>query len=138
MPELALDGLIALLLVLALGLGLRLHLALSRLRQDNVDFEALAKAIEAVTERARAALDGLKRAAGEEGERLAGEIAAAQRLHDDLRFLCERGERLADRLTEQIAASRALPLPGRAGDAARLPMGLPSAAELEQRLRTLR
>lgn len=136
---LALDGLIAVLLVLSLGLGLKLHLALRRLRHDNTDFDRLIGAIDAATGRASSALEGLKQTAGEAGERLAGDIDKAQRLLDDLRFLCERGERLADRLAEQIEASRMPPPPPvRAEAAARRRLPVPPAADLERTLRTLR
>lgn len=135
---LALDGLIAVLLVLSLGLGLKLHLALRRLRKDNTDFDRLIGAIDAASERARSALEGLKQTAGEAGERLAGDIDTAQRLLDDLRFLCERGERLADGLAEQIESSRMPPIPVRPEAVARRRPPVPPAADLERTLRTLR
>lgn len=134
---LALDGLIAVLLVLSLGLGLKLHLALRRLRHDNTDFDRLIGAIDGASGRARSALEGLKQTAGEAGERLAGDIDKAQRLLDDLRFLCERGEHLADGLAEQIEASR-MPPPVRPEAAGRSRLPVPPAAELERTLRTLR
>jgi hypothetical protein len=133
MAPLALDGLLALLLVLCLGLGWRLHLALGRLRRDNTDFDRLIVAIDGATDRARAVLDDLKRAAG---ERLSGDAGRAQRLLDDLRFLCERGDRLADRLAGQIESSRTPP--GRAHASAARPAPVPPPADLERTLRTLR
>ena len=136
MLPIALDGLLAVLLVLSLGLGLRLHLALRRLRNDNTDFDRLIGAIDAATDRARSVLDGLKGTAGEAGQRLGGDIGQAQRLLDDLHFLCERGERLADRLAEQIESGRSSPpVPARA--AAQCSPVLPPA-DLERTLRTLR
>jgi hypothetical protein len=136
MPALMLDGLLALLLVLCLGLGLKLHLALRRLRRDNTDFDRLIGAIDGATGRARAVLDDLKRTAGAAGERLSGDAGRAQRLLDDLRFLCERGDRLADRLAGQIESSRVPPGPAHA--AAARPASVPPPAELERTLRTLR
>lgn len=135
MLPLVLDGLLALLLVLSLGLGCKLHLALRRLRSDNADFDRLIGAIDAATDRARSALEGLKGSAGEAGERLSGDIGQAQRLLDDLRFLCERGERLADQLAGQIESGRMAPV--RATAAARRPP-VPPPADLERTLRTLR
>lgn len=133
MLQLALDGAIALLLVLTLGVGVRLHLALRALRRDNTDLEALIGAMDGATERAREALEGLKRTAGEAAERLVADVEKAQRLHDDLRFLCDRGERVADGLAGQIQASRT-PSAVR-GVAA---PSRPPAADLERTLRALR
>jgi hypothetical protein len=137
MLPLALDGLLAALLVLSLGLGFKLHAALRRVRHDNGDFDRVVGALDAATERARSALEALKGTVGEAGERLSGDIGQAQRLLDDLRFLCERGERLADRLAGQIESGRRSPQPVRA-DAAAHPAAVPSAEDLERTLRTLR
>jgi Domain of unknown function (DUF6468) len=136
MLRLALDGALAVLLVLSLGLGLKLHLALRRLRDDNTDFDRLIGAIDGATDRARAVLDDLKRAASDAGERLGGDLGQAQRVLDDLRFLCERGERVADGLAGQIESSRGQPV--RANVAPARPRPVPSPADLERTLRTLR
>jgi hypothetical protein len=136
MLRLALDGALAVLLVLSLGLGLRLHLALRRLRDDNTDFDRLIGAIDGATDRARAVLDDLKRAAGDAGERLGGDLGQAQRVLDDLRFLCERGERVAEGLVGQIESSRG-PARVRANAAAAPARPVPPA-DLERALRTLR
>jgi hypothetical protein len=137
MLRLALDGALGVLLLLSLGLGLKLHRALRRLRDDNTDFDRLVRAIDGATDRARSVLDDLKRAAGAAGERLGGDLGQAQRVLDDLRFLCERGERVADGLAGQIEASRGPP-PVRASAAAARPRPAPPAADLERTLRTLR
>jgi Domain of unknown function (DUF6468) len=137
MLPLALDGVVAVLLVLSLALGFKLHSALRRLHNDNTDFHRLIGALDTATERARAALEALKGTAGDAGERLSGGIGQAQRLLDDLRFLCERGERLADRLAGQIETGRRTPPPVRTNAAARRPPA-PPPADLERTLRTLR
>jgi Domain of unknown function (DUF6468) len=137
MLTLALDGVLAVLLVLTLWLGWRLHSALRRLRDDGADFDRLTGAIDGATDRARAVLEELKRTVGAAGERLGGDIGQARRLLDDLRFLCERGERLADRLAGQIEAGRTAPPPPRANAAVRRPPDAPPA-DLERTLRNLR
>ena len=137
MLELALDGLLIVLLVLCLALGLKLHLALRRLRHDSTDFDRLIGAIDAASARARAALDGLKQTAAEAGGRLADDVEQAQRLLDDLRFLCERGDCLADRLAEQIEAGRGQAPAPAVAEARRRPVA-PAAADLERTLRSLR
>jgi hypothetical protein len=136
MLRLALDGALAVLLVLSLGLGLKLHLALRRLRDDNTDFDRLIGAIDGATDRARAVLDDLKHAAGDAGERLGGDLGQAQRVLDDLRFLCERGERVAEGLAGQIESSRGPPrVRANAAAAGARPVPPP---DLERALRTLR
>jgi hypothetical protein len=137
MLPLALDAVLALLLVLSLALGFKLHSALRRLRNDNTDFDRLIGALDGATDRARSVLEGLKGTAGAAGERLSGDVGQAQRLLDDLRFVCERGERLADRLAGQIESGRGSPPPVRAPAAARRPPVAPPA-DLEHTLRTLR
>jgi Domain of unknown function (DUF6468) len=145
MLTLAVDGLIVALLLAALVLGLRLQQSLRGLRRGNGEMTQLIEALGRASGRAEAALDGLRQTAASTSERLARDVAGAQRLLDDLRFLSERGEQLADRLEEQIrrarpialrepsasrapAASRAVTATARAGE----------AGELERALRTLR
>ena len=137
MLSLALDAALAVLLLLSLGLGLKLHRALRRLRDDNTDFDRLIAAINGATDRARSVLDDLKRAAGDTGERLGGDLGQAQRMLDELRFLCERSERLADGLAGQIESSRGPP-PVRGNAAAARARPAPSPADLERTLRNLR
>jgi hypothetical protein len=137
MLPLALDGVLAVLLVLTLALGWKLHSALRRLRDDGTDFDRLTGAIDGATDRVRAVLEDLKRTAGAAGERLGGDIGQVQRLLDDMRFLCERGERLADRLAGQIESGRTAPPHSRAHAAVRQPADAPPA-DLERALRNLR
>ena len=136
MLSLVLDAALAVLLLLSLGLGLKLHRALRRLRDDNTDFDRLIAAIDGATDRARSVLDDLKRA-GDTGERLGGDLGQAQRMLDELRFLCERSERLADGLAGQIESSRGPP-PVRGNVAAARARPAPPPADLERTLRNLR
>lgn len=142
MVSLVLDAVIAVLLLLALGLGYRLHLGLRRLRLDDGEFDRVIGALDTATDRARSALDGLRRTATDTGEQLSGELATAQQLLDDLRFLADRGEQIADRLAQQIECVRS---PGaRPPPAKRSPTAdgtgpvPPPTADLERALRTLR
>jgi len=143
MLSLALDGLIVLLLVLALGLGLRLHHGLRRLRLDDAEFDRVIGALDGATDRARAALDALRQTAAATGEQVIGDVAKAQQLLDDLRFLADRGEQIADRLADRIERTRPAgarspgPHPGNAAPGA-TSSPPPPAADLERALRTLR
>jgi len=140
MLSLVVDGALAALLLAALGVGLRLLRSLRQLRAEDNEIARLIAALDAASGRAAAALDGLRQAAEATGGRLAGELAGAQRLLDDLQFLTARGEQLADRLEEQIrngrpgahrsvAAAAPTPAAARATD---------RNADLERALRTLR
>jgi hypothetical protein len=142
MLSLLIDGAIAMLLLVALGFGLRLERRLHQLRGGDGAIRQLIEALDAATERSAAALDGLRRTAEATGQKLAGDLASAQRLLDDLQFLTARGEQLADRLEEQIQKGRppasrpappapTVPVPAAARPAER-------TAELERALRTLR
>ena len=141
MLALLLDGAIAILILAALGLGLRLQRSLRELRSNDGELERLILALDGASARAAAAIDGLRRAATDADERLAG----AQELVDDLRFLSGRGEQLADRLEEQIrqerpAAQRSDPPPPK--PAAAKPQARSDAgrqpADLQRTLRALR
>ena len=141
MLAIALDGLLLLLLLAALGIGLRIHQGLRRLRQDDGSLERLIEALDAATQRAEAALGGLKRTAEETSAGLQGDLERLQRLGDDLQFLSDRAGQQADRLEDQIRRGR-----GRSGPA--MPAAAPTgpatparplgADDLERRLRTLR
>jgi hypothetical protein len=102
MLALVLDGAIAVLILVGLGLGLRLQRDLRLLRSSDGELERLIAALDSASQRSEAALHGLKQAAATADERL----ACAQRLLDDLHFLTNRGEQLADRLEEQIRKAR--------------------------------
>ncbi len=140
MVTLIVDGLIAVLLLAALALGLRLQRSLRQLRREDGEIGRLIVALDTATSRSAGALEGLRQTADAAGERLAGQLASAQRLLDDLRFLGSRGEQLADRLEQQI--SRGRPAAQRA-PVVRPPAAAPApdadrAAELERTLRALR
>lgn len=102
MLSMVLDVLLLVLLLAVLALGVRLRAGVRRLRREVGDIERLIGALDAVTGRSAAALSGLKSAA----EGAAGQVSAAQRLIDDLRFLSERGGQVADRLEDGIRRTR--------------------------------
>ncbi len=102
--ELVLIGL----LVLTLLHALRLERALSALRRDR---SALGDAVAGFDQSARAAEQGigkLNSLTGEAAKQVARKIEQASALKDDLAFLAERGEHLADRLEAAVRAGRAM------------------------------
>ncbi len=128
MLPLLVDGLIVVLLLVVLGRGVRLQRNLRDLRSGDGEIERLIAALDRASARAQAALDGLRQTTEATSERLAGQLASAQRLLDDLQFLTGRGEQAADRLDgadpQGAAGRRALsdraarPEPAAAADAA--------------------
>lgn len=137
----------ALLVLLAATLfqALRLEKALGVLKRDRVALEELVRGFNASTQAAEQGIERLGSAAEGAGRSIQRQIESATGLKDDLLFLSERGERLADRLDTLVRQARAatqeapgepvlpspvLPSPG-------LPnMDRPTAEEREPRLRS--
>ena len=138
MLTLIVDGLLAVLLLAALALGLRLQRSLHRLRHDDGEIGRLIEGLDTATSRSASALDGLRQTADATAERLAEQLAGAQRLLDDLRFLSSRGEQLADRLEQQISRGRRAAPPTPLASMPAPPAQAGRAAELERTLKALR
>ncbi len=96
---LAIDGLIIILLLITIGYAALLARRLSALRAAKAEMEALLKGFgqaAADAERAMQAIDRDGRGTAETLERLTAE---ARGITDDLTFLVDRGNKLADRLS---------------------------------------
>ncbi len=78
--------------------AVRLERALGVLKRDRAVLEELVAGFNASTRQAEAGIERLRAAADGAGRQLAQQIEAAAALKDDLAFLSQRGERLADRL----------------------------------------
>jgi len=103
-----LEGVLIGLLVLTLLHALRLERALAALRRDR---SALGDAVAGFDQSARAAEQGigkLNSMTGEAAKQVAKKIEMASALKDDLAFLAERGEHLANRLEAAVRAGRAM------------------------------
>lgn len=87
--------------------ALRLERALGVLKRDRAALEALVADFNASTREAEAGIERLRTAADTTGRDLARHSAAAAALKDDLGFLAERAERMADRLDASLRAGRA-------------------------------
>ncbi|MFC7476868.1 DUF6468 domain-containing protein [Dankookia sp. GCM10030260] len=106
--EWALQCLVILLLVAALPLVLRLERTLAAVRRDRAVLDGSAGNLTEATRLAEAASIRLRAAAEGGGRQLAEKLAAAEPLRDDLRYLVERAETIADRL--EVAVRNARPL----------------------------
>lgn len=90
----------------ALPFVLRLERALTALRRDRVAIEGGAASLAEATRMAEAASIRLRASAEMAGRQVAERLAAAEPLREDLRYLVERAEGLADRLDGAVRAAR--------------------------------
>lgn len=119
MVQSLLDVAVLLLLAVTLFHALRLRRALGVLSRDRPALEALVAAFNVSTQQAENGIERLRGSAEGVGRAIARQNETALALKDDLAFLVERGDRLANRLDLQL---RAAPLPsGPAAFAAALP-----------------
>ena len=115
--EWLLDIVLIVLLAATLFHALRLERALGVLKRDRATLQELITGFNASTQAAEQGVGRLRAAADGAGRTLARQIEAAQSLKDDLGFLAERGERLADRLDTLVRKGRAIaPEPPRAAE----------------------
>jgi len=100
--EIGLSGLLIATLVHAVRLGR----ALALLRRDRGPLEELMQAFAVSTREAQAGVDQLRQTADGAGRRIAQQIEVAGALRDDLAYMTDRAERLADRLDLAVRGSR--------------------------------
>ena len=103
----SLDAVLIVLLGATLYQALRLERALGVLKRDRAELEQLVAGFNASTKQAEQGIERLRHSADGAGRQIARQIDAAAALRDDLTFLAERGDRLADRLDMLIRAGRA-------------------------------
>src|SRR5215211_5755004 len=86
--------------------ALRLERALRAVRSDRDTLVGCAAALDEATRSAEAAFLRLRRESEESRKGLADGLAAAEPLRDDLRYLLQRAEAVADRLDELVRVAR--------------------------------
>ena len=108
MPDMqwVLEIVLVALLAATLFHAVRLERALGVLKRDRAVLEELVGGFNTSMRQAEAGTDRLRAAADGAGRQLAQQIEAAAALKGDLTLLGERGERLADRLDEQLRSVR--------------------------------
>lgn len=106
--EWILEAVLAVLLAATLFHAVRLERALGVLKRDRAALEALVASFNASSQQAETGIEQLRAAADGAGRQIARQIDTVGRLKDDLIFLLERGERLADRLDSLVRAGRPL------------------------------
>ena len=102
------QALVILLLGAAIPVAWRLQRALSHLRAERDALDAGADGLAEATRAAEAALARLRAGAEQAGRQVAEKVALGEPLREDLRYLIERAESLADRLENGVRAARPL------------------------------
>lgn len=106
------DWLLEIVLIVLLGLTLvhavRLERGLSALRHERTALGEAVAGFDNSTRQAEAGLDKLHSMTQETALQLARKLEGAAVLKDDLAFLVERGEHLADRLERLVRSGRAI------------------------------
>jgi len=98
------------LLAATLPMAWRLDRMLRALRADRVALEQGAEGLGEASRQAEAALMRLRATTELAGRQVAERVAGAESIREDLRYLVERSETLADRL--EVAVQQARPLAG--------------------------
>ncbi len=109
--KLALDVIVAILLAATIVYAVILNSRLNQLRKNRDEMARLVAAFNDATARAEAGIPKLRRAAEEAGATLQERVEKAQSLRDDLAFMIERADSMANRLEGSVRAARAEPKP---------------------------
>ncbi len=102
----AVDALVAVLLVVTIVYAVRLNRKLTALRSAKGEMEAVVAQLTLATAQAESGIQTLKAHANESGASLDSAVNRARGLIDELGFLVERGNNLADRLEGGLETSR--------------------------------
>lgn len=100
------DVTVVTLLIVTIVFAAVLNRRLSAWRQDRGEFERLIAKFNEAAARAEAGVERLKAASEQTGKTLQQAVTKGQSLREDLAYLVERAEPLADKLTESVRASR--------------------------------
>ena len=133
--EWVLEIILVLMLATTIFHAFRLERALGVLKRDRASLEMLVSGFNQSTRAAELGVERLHEAAEGAGRQVERQIVGASRLKDDLQFLIDRGERLADRLEAQLRTVRVMEAPqvSPAVDAVVAPTDEPPPARLQSR-----
>lgn len=96
----------AVLLAVMIVYAVRLNRRLASLQADKAEFERLVTSFTNSTNRAETSVARLKASATDTAQALQESVTKAQALHDDLSFMIDRADDLANRLESAIRESR--------------------------------
>lgn len=114
-----LDLVISGLLVATITYAVRLNTRLGQLRKNRDDLAKIIVSFNEATVRAESSIPKLRKAAEEAGAGLHERVEKAQSLRDDLAFMIERADAMANRLENAVRSARgeARPVAGPTGNA---------------------
>jgi hypothetical protein len=104
--KLVLDVMVAVLLAVTIVYAWVLNQRLSQLRRNRDDLAKVVSSFNDATARAEAGIPKLRKAAEETGSALQERVEKAQSLRDDLAFMIERADAMADRLEQAVRSAR--------------------------------
>src|ERR1700739_3048148 len=102
----AIESLVAILLMLTIGYCMLLNARLKRLKADEHSLKAVIGELITATEIAERAIGGLKHAVRDVNEDLGTQLASAQQMSDQLRKQLAEGDHVVRRLTKIAIAAR--------------------------------
>lgn len=108
-PELLTDGLLILLLIATIAVVVRLERRLGVLHSAQAAMATSIGALQTVTQRAEAAIQGLRNTADEGGAQLDGRIKRARAIADELSMLLGAAEKSGDRFVSERSRSSGAP-----------------------------
>lgn len=101
-----LDIVVSVLLIATIGYAWMLNQRLSSLRKNRDDLAKTIAAFNEATVRAESSIPKLRKAAEESGQTLQERVEKAQSLRDDLAFMIERADTMANRLENAVRSAR--------------------------------
>ncbi len=122
--SLVLDGVVVVLLVATIGYAVVLNRRIGEMRKWKAEFDRLITTFNQATKRAETGIQSLKSVAIQRGPDLQRSLDKARSLRDDLAYLVERGDTLADRLTESVRSAIPIPRAAEATTAASTPTAI--------------
>lgn len=105
--KVVLDLVVSVLLIATIGYAWMLNQRLSALRKNRDDLAKTIAAFNEATLRAESSIPKLRKAAEESGQTLQERVEKAQSLRDDLAFMIERADTMANRLENAVRSARA-------------------------------
>ncbi|MGE5475068.1 MAG: DUF6468 domain-containing protein [Bacteroidales bacterium] len=104
--KIILDLLVSVLLIATIGYAVMLNQRLTQLRKNRDDLAKIIVSFNEATVRAESSIPKLRKAAEDAGQTLQERVEKAQSLRDDLAFMIERADTMANRLENAVRSAR--------------------------------